>query len=986
MKLALSVAGFIAHWTLRTLWIALAQLVLVLMLLLVWLTISEQAPRWVWSQVDEHIPELTISDINGRLLTGLSLGTLRWQSDDIIVELTDSKLKWLPANLLQGNIDIEQLFVSQLQITQLTKSEEPPTDLVLPEISLPFPWFLRDVRINELSWKGLDAEPLIIQELRLKASGSGHEIALAGLGFNVMGADILLLGDLQLKQHYPLNAQLLLSSAQLPWQQRIDLTGNLSALVVNILGPEQWPITMAATLNVLPVIPQFDLRLSWPAWQIEGQPDWRILPGELTAKGDTQQGSGALNFALNLAPDAELAWPEGWPRSANLAGPINWQLKPQGVEATVDWNGRFGAMPWVVNAFFDQAEQAKARLDMRLADSRLALRGAPESGISLLLNVPNLQRFQSLYKGRVNIDGRWQGGLDGQGRINAQVNDLRDQQQVLLRELKLGFKGSVAKHTLDVRLLRDDVRLNSLFQGGLDLADEPVWQGVLRQATVNAEAAGEWQLAKPAELMLSAQQQRLARQCWLQSPWQLCLDADLNPQQWLANIDAQGKDLGAASMQLRRDPTLADPPLDVSINLKSLDLAKLPVTAPAGMRYSGILTGQVDVSGSLEAPLANGQLRLSKGSLVYPEYALDWRPLTLVINFLGDKVELLGNIADQQKGLLEITGETSLQADWQASIKIKGQDLGLGFKRVARVRLSPDISIEANSASVRVRGQIAVPYGRFTLADFEAAAAQPSSDVVVVVDQQGNNLRLEKAPLDAVAIEMYVTVVLGNDVRISGMGLNTDLQGKLEISQRPETFLAANGELRFGDSAIFEAYGQRLQIRTGRFLFAGPMARPNINIEAVRVVDDVTVGLRVFGMPPTPAAELFSDQAMSQEEMLSYLVLGRSLSNAGTPTAAEQQAMALGAALKLSGRTGVLERFGSRLGISDFTLATEGDSDQTQVAVSGYLRPNLQLSFGVGLFDQSQLVRIRYRINPKLSLEAISSLESAITLFYTFRR
>jgi len=147
---------------------------------------------------------------------------------------------------------------------------------------------------------------------------------------------------------------------------------------------------------------------------------------------------------------------------------------------------------------------------------------------------------------------------------------------------------------------------------------------------------------------------------------------------------------------------------------------------------------------------------------------------------------------------------------------------------------------------------------------------------VIVVDQQGNNLRLEKAPLDAVAIDMFVTVVLGNDVRISGMGLNTDLQGRLEISQRPETFLAANGELRFGDSAVFEAYGQRLQIRTGRFLFAGPMARPNINIEAVRVVDDVTVGLRVSGMPPTPAAELFSDQAMSQEEML-YILSIRAL-------------------------------------------------------------------------------------------------------------
>ena len=986
MKLALSMAGFMVHWILRTLWIALAQLVLVLMLLLVWLTISEQAPRWLWKHVDEHIPELTITEINGRLLTGLSLGKLRWQSDDMIVELTDSKLQWLPANLLQGNIDIEQLFVSQLQITQLTRSEEPPSDLVLPEISLPFPWFLRDVRINKLNWQGLDAEPLLVKQLRLKASGSGHELALAVLDLTVKDVNLQLTGDVQFKHHYPLNAQLLLNSAKLPWQQRIDLAGDLSALVVNVVGPKQWPLTMTATLNILPVVPQFDVQLSWPAWQIIAQPDWQILPGKLTLKGDTQQGSGALNFALNVAPEAKLAWPKGWPRSAKLAGPISWQLKPKGVVATVDWNGRFGAMPWVVNAFFDQAELAKTQFDMRLADSRFALRGAPETGMALQLHVPNLQRFQSLYRGRVNIDGRWQGWLDGQGRLNAQVNDLRDQQKLLLRELRLGFNGSVAKHALDLRLLRDDVRLNSLFQGGLNLGDEPVWQGILKQATVKAEAADEWQLTNPAELMLSAQQQRFARQCWLQSPWQLCLDADLNPQQWLANLEIQGKGLGAATMQLRRDPTLVDPPLDLRIDLKSLDLAKLPVTPPPGMRYSGILTGKVDVSGRLDSPLANGELRVSEGSLRYPEYALDWRPISLTIDFLGDKARLLGNIADQQSGLVEITGEATLQADWQANLNIKGQDLGFGFKRVARVRLSPDLVINANSSSVRVRGQVAVPYGRITLADFEAAAAQPSSDVVIVVDQQGNDLRLEKAPLDAVAIDMFVTLVLGDDVRISGMGLNTDLHGKLELSQRPETFLAANGELRFGENAVFEAYGQRLHIRTGRFLFAGPMARPNINIEAVRVVDDVIVGLRVSGMPPTPSAELFSDQAMSPEEMLSYLVLGRSLSNAGTPTAAEQQAMALGAALKLSGRTGVLERLGSRLGISDFTLATEGDSDQTQVAVSGYLRPNLQLSFGVGLFDQSQLVRIRYRINPKLSLEAISSLESAITLFYTFRR
>jgi translocation and assembly module TamB len=125
---------------------------------------------------------------------------------------------------------------------------------------------------------------------------------------------------------------------------------------------------------------------------------------------------------------------------------------------------------------------------------------------------------------------------------------------------------------------------------------------------------------------------------------------------------------------------------------------------------------------------------------------------------------------------------------------------------------------------------------------------------------------------------------------------------------------------------------------------------------------------------------------MAQEEMLSYLVLGRSLSNTGAPTPAEQQALALGAALKLTGRTGFFEKLGSQLGMEGFALSTEGDSSDTKVAISGNLSKKLFISFGIGLFDQSQSVKLRYRLSPKLSLEALTSLESAVTLFYTFRR
>ena len=55
------------------------------------------------------------------------------------------------------------------------------------------------------------------------------------------------------------------------------------------------------------------------------------------------------------------------------------------------------------------------------------------------------------------------------------------------------------------------------------------------------------------------------------------------------------------------------------------------------------------------------------------------------------------------------------------------------------------------------------------------------------------------------------------------------------------------------------------------------------------------------------------------------------------------------------------------------------------VAVSGFIGEDLFLSFGMGVFEPTQTVKLRYQVNRRLALEAMSSLQSAITLFYTWR-
>lgn len=82
---------------------------------------------------------------------------------------------------------------------------------------------------------------------------------------------------------------------------------------------------------------------------------------------------------------------------------------------------------------------------------------------------------------------------------------------------------------------------------------------------------------------------------------------------------------------------------------------------------------------------------------------------------------------------------------------------------------------------------------------------------------------------------------------------------------------------------------------------------------------------------------------------------------------------------------GLTDKVGGTLGITNLAVDAAGTSDDTQFTVSGYLSPRLYLRYGVGIFTPVNTATIRYKISAKLYLEAVSSLENAIDLFYNLR-
>jgi len=118
---------------------------------------------------------------------------------------------------------------------------------------------------------------------------------------------------------------------------------------------------------------------------------------------------------------------------------------------------------------------------------------------------------------------------------------------------------------------------------------------------------------------------------------------------------------------------------------------------------------------------------------------------------------------------------------------------------------------------------------------------------------------------------------------------------------------------------------------------------------------------------------------MSQEQALSYLVLGRPLGNSGEDNNMLAQA-ALG--LGLMGSSGVTSKLATDLGIEDFQLDTQGSGDATSVVASGNLSEKLSLRYGVGVFEPANTIALRYLLSKRLYLEVASGVASSLDLFY----
>ncbi|WP_434569096.1 translocation/assembly module TamB domain-containing protein [Pseudomonas sp. Z3-8] len=456
---------------------------------------------------------------------------------------------------------------------------------------------------------------------------------------------------------------------------------------------------------------------------------------------------------------------------------------------------------------------------------------------------------------------------------------------------------------------------------------------------------------------------------WLDFPYQtLTLDSRLTPTRIDTDLNFVGARLGELRVQARINPLPASKPLSGSFRLNGLDLSVARPFVPMVETLTGHLNGSGTLSGGLLAPQVNGNLVLSDGEVSGPELPVSLEALQLRAMIAGETVRLDGDWKSGKSGQGRLTGNIGWGEALTMDLALKGSQLPVTVEPYAVLDVAPDLKITLQGERLAIAGKVLVPKGEITIRELPPSTVKVSDDTVIV----GHQTEEGKAPM---AMAMDIDVLVGQEkLAFSGFGLTANVQGQVHIGDNMDT----RGELWLNDGR-YRAYGQRLTVRRARLLFAGPIDQPYLDIEAIRQTDDVIAGIRLSGSAEQPTTQIFSEPAMSQEQALSYLVLGRPLSTTGEDNNMLAQA-ALG--LGLMGSSGVTTSLANNLGIEDFQLDTQGSGNETSVVASGNLSEKLSLRYGVGVFEPANTIALRYKLSKKVYLEAASGVASSLDIFY----
>ena len=386
----------------------------------------------------------------------------------------------------------------------------------------------------------------------------------------------------------------------------------------------------------------------------------------------------------------------------------------------------------------------------------------------------------------------------------------------------------------------------------------------------------------------------------------------------------------------------------------------------------GTVGVSADMRGTLGNPAITGALVTDNATINSPVTGMRLRNVKargrfsgaqLVISSFGATAQNGGTVAGTGRftfnGIGGVGMDLSLQADNAALIERDD---------IAATVTGP-VTLKSDGVGGTIGGDVTLNKSRFTLGRAAAVAAIPELRVVEI-NRRGEEIERPRANVPwALAIKARAR----NRLTVTGLGLDSEWRALLDLGGTvTNPAIAGRTELVRG---TYDFAGRRFDLREGRIQFDGKTPiNPTLDIDAEANVSDLTATIHVGGTGLKPDISFNSIPALPEDELLSRILFGTSITNLSAPEAL-QLASAVGS---LQGQGGLdpinAVRRAAGLDRLRIIAADPTQGQGTSIAAGKYLTRKTY----VELITDGQgysATRIEYQVTRWLSLlGAISTL------------
>ena len=465
---------------------------------------------------------------------------------------------------------------------------------------------------------------------------------------------------------------------------------------------------------------------------------------------------------------------------------------------------------------------------------------------------------------------------------------------------------------------------------------------------------------------------------------------------WRFTQSIIGSQLGelAGTQVVRTSPAAhwpaPDAPLQGTARLRIGDLAAWGAWLPPGWRLEGQLLANAAISGRFGAPQYTGAI---SGAHIGVRNLLEGVHLhdgTMSVRLSGTEARIEQLVFKGGDGTLRIEGGVAFGDSPRVQLQATARRFQALGRLDRRIVVSGNADLRMQARQLVLRGRFVVDEGLIDVS--QESVRQLDDDVLVVNRPTGDGAKPavaspassgEPTPGLLGRADVALVIDLGDDLKLRGRGLDTELAGQLRVTT-PDGELQVHGTVRT-TSGTYTAYGQNLAIERGIVTFSGDVSTPRLDILAVRQDVDVRVGVAVQGGAVNPRVRLFSEPEMSEIDKLSWLVMGRASEGLGRADTAllQRAALALLAGEKGGSAQGIVER----LGLDDLSLrrGESGDLQDTVMVLGKQISKRWYVGYERGLNVATGSWQLVYRIARRFTLRLQTGEENALDLIWTWR-